>query len=157
LLAERAGELEQASEALKIVVHLQLENAANEDARATLAKLRKLDEEDPFVWERSFELALEEGRREGPLAHGQPLIALYRKPGLHRKACSVHERWIDRFGETWTQVRDLARARAEGGERDAAVQGLEAYASTMISIEWFPQACRAYEEALAIAPARKRT
>lgn len=157
LLAERAGEMEQASEALKLVVHLQLEDAANEDARATLAKLRKIDEKDPFVWERSFELAIEEGRRKDALAHGKRLIELYAEPGLHRKVASVLERSIDAFGETWELTRDLARARAAAGDRDAAVKGLEAYASTMISAESYPLACRAYEEALAIAPGRKKS
>ncbi len=156
LLAERAGEMEQASEALKVVVHLQLENAESEDARATLKKLQKLDENDPFVWEKSFELAIEEGRRKDAVAHAKRLIELYAEPGLHKKVCSVHERLIEGFGATWELVRDLARARAAGGERDAAVKGLEAYASTMISAEAYPQTCRAYEEALAIAPGRKK-
>jgi tetratricopeptide (TPR) repeat protein len=157
LLAERAGELEQASEALKTIVHLQLENSASEDARATLKKLQKLDEDDPFVWEKSFELALEHGRRKDAFAHGKRLIELYAGPGLHKKVCSVHERLIEAFGGSWELVRDLARARAAGGDRDAAAKGLESYASTMISADAYPQACRAYEEALAIAPGRKKT
>ncbi|HEV8114567.1 MAG TPA: DUF4388 domain-containing protein [Planctomycetota bacterium] len=157
LLAERAGELEQASEALKLVVHLQLENAAHEDAHATLAKLRKLDEKDPFVWERSFELALEEGRKKDAFAHGRRLIELYAEPGLHRKVCSVLERMIEAFGESWELAREFAHARAAAGEREAAVKGLESYASAMIGAESYPQARRAYEEALAIAPGRKKT
>ena len=157
LLAERAGELEQASEALKLVVQLQLENAANEDARTTLAKLRKLDEKDPFVWERSFELAIEERRAKDAFAHGKRLVEIYEEPGLHKKAASVHERLIEAFGETWDLARDLARARAAAGDRDAAVSGLESYALTMISAETYPAAVRAYEEALSIAPGRKKT
>jgi hypothetical protein len=157
LLAERAGELEQASEALKLVVQLQLENAAREDARATLAKLRKIDEKDPFVWERSFELAIEDRRLKDAFAHGERLIELYEAPGLHRKVAAVHERLIEAFGKTWDLVRDLARARAAAGDRDAALKSLESYAATMIAAEAYPQAIRAHEEALSISPGRKKT
>jgi len=156
-LAERAGARDQASEALKLVVHLQLENGENEHARATLGRLRKLDRDDPFAWERSFEIALEERCRKDAFAHGRRLVELYEGPGLHKKVASVHERLIEVFGETWELVRELARARAAGGEREAAVQGLEDHASAMIAAESYPQASRAYEEALAIAPGRKKT
>lgn len=157
LLAERAGELAQAIEASKVVVHLQLENGANDDARATLARLRKLDDRDPFVWERSLELAIEERRRKDAFAHGKRLIELYGEPGLHKKVGSVLERLIDGFGESFELVRDLARARAAAGDREGAVKELESYASTLIAADLYPQARRAYEEALAIAPGRRKT
>src|SRR6185503_3011522 len=85
------------------------------------------------------------------------LIELYGEPGLHAKVSSVLERLIEGFGESWELVRDLARARAAAGDRDGAVQSLESHAAAMISADLYPQARRAYEEALAIAPGRRRT
>jgi tetratricopeptide (TPR) repeat protein len=152
MLAEKAGDLEQACEALKLVVHLQLEGAEQEEARATLERLKDLDENDPFAWEKSFELAIEEGRTWDAAADGRTLIGIYRKPGLHKKVVSVLER-LNGLGEpTWDLVRELARARAESGERDAAVKGLEKYAASLIGLESYPLACKAYEEILAIQP-----
>jgi tetratricopeptide (TPR) repeat protein len=156
MLAEKMGEKEQATEALKLVVHLELEDGQKAEARATLKKLRELDESDPFGWEKAFELALEEGRRADAIADGRSLIEIYRKPGLHKKALSVLERMSRLQDPTWEIVRDLARARAEAGEREAAVKGLEKFAASLIGLESYPLACRAYEEVLAIQPGRTK-
>lgn len=156
LLAEKAGDLEQASEALKLVVHLQLENSEREPARATLERLKKLDQSDPFAWEKSFELALAEKRRKDAVADARKLIELHRKPGLHRKVAQVLERLIALQGSSWKLVQELARARAEAGDRDAAVKGLEQFAADSIDLESYPLACKAYEEVLLIQPARTK-
>ncbi len=156
LLAEKAGDLEQASEALKLVVHLQLENSEREPARATLERLKKLDQSDPFAWEKSFELALAEKRRKDAVADARKLIELHRKPGLHRKVAQVLERLIALQGSSWKLVQELARARAEAGDRDAAVKGLEQFAADSIDLESYPLACKAYEEVLLIQPTRAK-
>ncbi|MBK7644392.1 MAG: DUF4388 domain-containing protein [Planctomycetes bacterium] len=156
MLAEKMGDLEQATEALKLVVHLQLENSEQEAARETLARLKDLDESNPYAFEKSFELALEEGRDKDALADGKALIAIYRKPGLHRKVVSVLERLEKLQGTSWEHARSLAHARAEAGDHDAAVKGLEQFAAVLIARESYPLACKAYEEVLVLQPSRTK-
>jgi len=156
MLAEKMGDMEQATEALKLVVHLQLENSEHEAARATLARLKDLDEDNPYAWEKSFELALEERRTKDALSDGRVLVELYGKPGLHRKIVGVLERLSPLRGSTFEHARELARARANAGERDAAVKGLERFAAEQIGLGSYPLACKAYEELLAIHPARAK-
>ena len=155
-LAQKSGDVAQALEALKLVFHLQTESEDRDGARETLAKLRKLDADDPFAWERGLDLALAEGRRKDAFADARRLIELYEKPGLHRKVCAVLERLIAETGPTWELVRDLARARAEAGDRELAIRGLERHASDLVALESYPLARKAYEEILAIAPGRAR-
>ncbi len=152
LLAEKLGDLEQASEALKLVVHMRLEAGEAEEARADLQRLKDLDADDPFVWEKSFELALAEGRKQDALADGIRLIALYRKPGLHKRACGVLERLVETHGANFELVRELARARVDAGEIDAALKGLERFGASLIARESYPLARRVYEEILAHDP-----
>ena len=156
LLAEKAGELEEASEALKLVLHLQLEGEDRDAAEATLERLRELDRDDPFAWEKGFELALEEGRAQQAIEQGRTLVALHAKRGLPRKACTVLERLIRLCGPKFELVRDLARARSEAGERELAVKGLESFAASLVAQESYPLAAKAYEEVLAIAPSRAK-
>jgi len=156
MLAEKLGEMEQATEALKLVVHLQLESSEQEGARATLARLKDLDEDDPYAWEKSFELALAEKRRQDALADSRALLEIHRKSGQHRKVVGVLERLSPMQGSTWEHARELARARAAAGERDAAVKGLERFAADLIGLGSYPLACKAYEEVLAIHPTRAK-
>ncbi len=155
LLAEEIGELEQASEALKMAVHLYLESDLREEARQGLERLKELGPEDLFVWERSFELALEEGRKEDALADGKRLVNLYREPGLFRKAGAVLEKMVEASDGAWEHVKALAHTRADGGERDAAVAGLEQYGSQKLAEELYPFARKVYEEILTIDPEKK--
>jgi len=156
MLAEKMGERGQAVEALKLVAHLQLEGEEALAARTTLVRLKQLDPNDPYAFEKSFELALAENRAQDALSDGQALIEVYRKPGLHRKVVEVLER-LDRIqGSKWEHVRELARARAAAGERDAAAKGLEQFAAGLIGLESYPLACKAYEELLAIHPGRRK-
>jgi tetratricopeptide (TPR) repeat protein len=156
MLAEKTGEVEQATEALKLVAHLQLEKADHEAALATLKRLATLAKDDPFAWEKRFELALEQGLREDAFAAGRKLIEIHRKPGLHRKVVGVLERLSTLQRPSWELVRELARARAEAGDRDAAVKGLEQFAASQIALEAYALACKAFEEVLAIQPTRAR-
>ncbi len=156
MLAEKMGELEQATEALKLVVHLQLESAEKDAARATLARLKDLDENNPYAWEKSLELALEEGRHKDALADSRTLIEIHRKSDQQRKVVAVLERLSPIQGSTWEHARELARARAAAGERDAAVKGLERFAAGQIGLGSYPLACKAYEELLEIHPTRAK-
>lgn len=152
LLAEELGDLEQASEALKVAVHLQLEAGASEDARKGLDRLKELGPEDPFVWERSFELALEEGRSEDALADAQELVELYTGPGLFKKAAAVLERMVELSDGEWKHVKALAHARADAGERKEAVEGLEEFGAARLAEENYAFAHKVYAEVLTIDP-----
>jgi hypothetical protein len=156
LLAEELGELEQASEALKVAVHLQLESGAASDARKGLERLKELGPEDPFVWERSFELAVKEGRTEDALEDGEELVALYRGPGLFKKAAVVLERLVELSGHDWKHVKALAHARADGGERDEAVKGLEDFGAEQLALEHYAFAHKVYDEVLKLDPENER-
>ena len=156
LLAEELGELEAASEALKVAVHLQLEAGSLADARKGLERLKELGPDDPFVWERSFELAIQEGRSDDALADGEQLVELYTEPGLFRKAAGVLERMVELSEGEWKHVKALAHARADGGERDEAVKGLEEFGATCLAEENYAFAHKVYEEVLAIDPESER-
>ena len=156
MLAEKSGDRAQAVEALKLVLHLELEAAERNSAKSTLAKLRDLDEGDPFAWEKSFELALEENRRDDAIEDGRALVEIYKKPGQHRKVVHVLERLCKLRDPGFELVVELAHARADAGDRDAAVKGLEQFAARAIAVESYPLACEAYEEILSIHPSRAR-
>lgn len=154
-LAEELGQLEDACEALKLVVHLELESGRGAEALTSLGKLKQLDANDPFVWEKSFELALSERRVKDALTDAHKLVELYRGPGLHRKACAVVERMIELAGETWELVRELAQLSVEAGDAKAAVAMLERYGQARSAEEDYVRARRVYEEILAIEPKNK--
>src|SRR6185503_11293979 len=152
LLAEELGELEQASEALKVAVHLQLEAGAKNDARKGLDRLKELGPEDPFVWERSLELALQENRTADALEDAEQLVELYKGPGLFKKAAGVLERMVELSDGAWEHVKALAHARADAGERAEAVKGLEEHGAEQLAAEHYPFAHKVYAEILTIEP-----
>jgi tetratricopeptide (TPR) repeat protein len=156
MLSEKMGAIEEAVDALKLVVHLQLESDDQDAARVALDRLKDLDEDDPYAWEKSFELALEEGRSKDAVKDSRTLIEIYGKSAQHRKIVAVLERLNRISGATWEHVRELARARAAAGDRDSAVKGLERFAAELIGLESYPLACTAYEEVLAIHPKSTR-
>ncbi len=151
-LAEKMGEKHEAGEALKEVAHLELEGSDREAARGTLLRIKALEPSDPFGWEKSFEMALEDGRGDDAAADAKALNEIYRKLGLHQKTVGVLERLSALVGTKWEVVRDLSRAHAAAGEVDAGVKCLERYAASLIELESYPAACKAYEEVLAIQP-----
>ncbi len=156
LLAEKLGDLEQASEALKLVVHQHLETGKAGEAREWLARLKKLDVHDPFVWEKSFDLAVQEGRKADAILDARKLVGLYRKRGLHKKVCGILERLIELQGATWDLVRELARARVDGGEPETGVKILEKFGSAKLASESYPLARKVYEEILVLDPGSKK-
>jgi hypothetical protein len=156
LLAEQLGDLEQACEALKLVAHIELENGGVAGARSALERLKTLDADDPFVWEKSFQLALDEQRKADALADGKRLAALYRGPGLHKKAGAVIERILALAGEPWDLVHELAQLRAAAGDAPGALELLERYASARLAEPSYALAQRAFEAMLAVDPRNKR-
>jgi tetratricopeptide (TPR) repeat protein len=155
LLAEDLGQLDQACEALKMLVHLELEKGGAEAARQSLEKLKGLDEKDPFVWEKSFELALAERRTADAFADAHRLVELYRGPGLHKKARVVVERMLSIAGETWDLISQLAQLCAEAGDAKSGVAILEKYGAARLAEEDYARARRVYEEILALDPRNK--
>jgi hypothetical protein len=155
-LAEARGDREQACEALKMVAHLELERDGRAGARAALDRLKKLDAEDPFVWEKSFELALEDGRDDDALADGRRLVELYRGPGLDKKAAAVIVRLLEVGGQSWDLVRELAQLRVAARDVKGAVRVLEDYGRARLRDESYPLARRAYDEIVALEPHNRR-
>ena len=155
-LSETVGELEDASEALKMLVHLHLEAGERDEARARLDQLKELSPSDPAVWARSFALALEEERQADAQREGRRLAELYREPGLFKKACGVLERLVALDGSSWELTRELARTRADAGEAEAAVRGLERFGEERLTNGEYPLALHVYEEILSIDPKNAR-
>ena len=154
LLAEEIGQLEEAAEALKMAVHLHLENDERDCARAGIDHLKELDPADPSVWERSLELALDEGDTASAIEDGRQLAELYRGPGLLKKACAVLERLVELDGESWELVRDLARARVDAGDVARGVQDLERFGDAHLAVEEYALGRRVFEEVIALDPDR---
>jgi len=152
LLAQDTGELEAASEALKTLVHMQLHSEDPSKALEGLEKLKGLEPDDPFVWERSFEFALKEDRREDALKDGRRLAELYRGPGLFRKAAAVLEKLVELEPGSWELLRDLAHNRADAGDREAAVAGLEPLGQEHLARDDYGPARKVYEEILVLDP-----
>jgi hypothetical protein len=155
LLAEDLGQLEDACEALKRIVHLELEQGSSGAALSSLEKLKGLDPDDPFVWEKSFELALADQRVQDAFADAHKLIELYGRMGLGKKARAVVERLPSLPGETWARVRQHAQLCAAAGELLAGVARLEQYGQARLAEEDCARARRAFEEILALDPKHK--
>jgi len=154
-MAEGAGEVDQAVEALKMVVHMHLEAGETGEAQAELDHLKDLAASDPSIWEKSFQLALDDGRYEDAVSEGKELSELYKGPGLFKKAKAVISQLVDLEPESWELVRELARLRAETGERKLAIQELESFGEARLAEAEYPLAARVFEEVLALDPRRK--
>ena len=152
LLAQEIGELESAAEALKVLVHQHLQAGEQELALKGIERLKGLDPDDAFVWERSFLLALQDKRKPDAIHDGKRLVELYRGPGLFKKACGVLEKLVELDPGSWELVRDLAKNRADGGDRSAAVLGLEKFGGAHLEKEEYGLARRVYEEILNLEP-----
>jgi len=154
-MAETAGEIEQAVEALKVVVHMHLEGGETEEAQQELEHLKELAASDPSVWERSFQLALDDGRLEDAVFEGKELAELYKGPGLFNKAKDILIQLVELEPESWELVRELACLRAETGEKKTAIGELERFGEARLAEAEYPLAARVFEEVLALDPRRK--
>lgn len=155
-LAEQRGDREGACEALKMVAHVELERGGKAGARAALDRLKTLARDDPFVWEKSFELAIEEQRADDAVADGKRLVELYRGPGLTKKAAAVIERLLEVVGRSWDLVHELAQLRVAAGDVRGAVQVLENYGKARLREEAYPLAKRAFDQVLVLEPRNAR-
>ena len=151
-LARAAGDPAGATEALKMLVQLLLEADEPEAARKRLEEAKTLSPKDTALWERSFALALEDGRRADALADGRRLVALYREPGLHRKARTVLEQLVELAPGSWDLRRELAHSRADCDDLPAAVAGLEAVGGALLGQGEYLRAAAVYEEILRLDP-----
>lgn len=128
LLGEGLGKLEEAAEALKVLAHLHLEAGRADEGRARLEDAKRVAPADPAVWEKSYRLALSQGRRADALADGRHLAELYRPPGLHRKAALVLAELTELAPEDFGLCRELAHELADAGDSAPALAALEAFA-----------------------------
>lgn len=152
MIAQDIGELEEAAEALKVLVHQHLHCGETELALEGIERLKGLDPDDAFVWERSYELALQDKRKSDVLRDGKRLVELYRGPGLFKKAVVVLENLVEMDPGSWELVLDLAKNRADGGDRAVAVAELEKFGSVRLEKEEYALARRIYEEILNLDP-----
>ena len=153
-LGEDLGELEAATEALKILAHLHLESGEQDEAREKLRTAKRLAARDTAVWQRSFDLAVQQERLEDAQADGRHLAELYRSPGLHRKAWKVFEELVELFPEDWELRLELARSQADSGELGMAVEGLENYGRKALADEQYDEAKQAFEAVFGFDAAR---
>lgn len=151
-LARAAGDGAGATEALKMLVQLLLEAGERQRARQRLEEAKALSPKDTALWERSFALAREDGRRAEALADGRRLVALYREPGLHRKARGVLEQLVELDPSSWELRRELSHSLADCDDLPAAVAGLEGLGGTLLGEGEYLRAAVVYEEVLKLDP-----
>src|SRR5690606_30660546 len=84
------------------------------------------------------------------------LVALYREPGLHARACAVLETLARLEPDRLDVQRELARSRADCGNPTAAVAGLERHGKRLLAREDYPGARAVAEEVLALMPGRRQ-
>jgi hypothetical protein len=154
-LALVRDEPKQAAEARKVIAHLCAEGGDRAGAARELEQACELDPEDPGLWERRLELAREAGNAEESIAHGLRLVALYRAPGMHTRACEVLEELCKLDPERYDLERELARSRADCGNSAGAAAGLERFGKKLLAREDYKQARRVQEEILRLLPGHK--
>jgi len=154
-LAQELGFKDTAVEALKLLVHFHTEKGDRTSALRELERAKALHPESTWVFERTFAMALEDGRLEDARRDGLKLVELYQKPGLHRKSCRVLESLLEQHPEDVDLHLELARAQAECEDLGASFRTLDRLARKMISAEDYAGAEALYLEALSHDPANK--
>jgi tetratricopeptide (TPR) repeat protein len=154
-MAESLDRLESASEALKLVVHLNLEAGERDVAKQGLERAKRLSPSDTALWERSLALALDERRAADAVRDGRHLVELYRAPGLHRKAERVLATLVRLHPGSWELRRDWAHCLADCGDPAAAVEVLSRHARKLLAAERDDDAAAVLEEILAIDPGQR--
>lgn len=155
MIAEEQGQLDAAMEALKLLVHLNLESGDRGEALAYLERAKGIGSQDLSLWERSFEIALESGQVDQAAEDGRRLAELYRAPGLHRKAAGVFKRLTELVPDEWDFQRELAQSHAQAGEVELAVEVLERFAKKKLQKQEDELARLAYAEILSIDGSRE--
>lgn len=151
-LCEQLGEAGKAAAARKLAAHLHIESGRTDEALLELDRAKKLTPSDPSLWERSFAVAIAQGRREDALRDGMQLVGLYRAPGLHVRARDVLERLLRIEPEDATLHIELARCRVDCGQSQEAVKNLARRGKHLIGRQDYATARQIYEEILTIEP-----
>ncbi len=151
-LCEQLGEAVKASAARKLAAHLHLESGRTDEALLELERAQQLTPSDPSLWERSFAVAVAQGRREDALRDGMHLVGLYRAPGLHVRARDVLERLLRIDPDDPTLHIELARCRVDCGQSQEAVKNLARRGKLLIGRQDYTTARLIYEEILTIEP-----
>lgn len=156
LRADLAEELDDplvAVDALKLLVQTELAAGARDAARTCLARALALQPTDTALWERRYQMALEDGSAADAVDAGEQLAELYREPGLHRRAEAIYTRLVELEPGSWRLRREQARARIDSGDVLGAVDGLERFGRALIQAEEYAEARIVYLEVLEHLPA----
>jgi tetratricopeptide (TPR) repeat protein len=153
-LALALGEKPAAAEALKMLAHVEEEVGDREGALKLLLQAGEHDPHDTGIWEKALALAAALEQVPEAIAHGLRLVALYRKPGLHSRACAVLETLTGLAPDRADIQIELARSRADCGNPTAAVAGLERFGKRLLAREDYPAARAVQEEILKLVPGR---
>lgn len=147
-IASESGDKAEAAEALKMLAHLQIDGDQSSHGRESLDRAKALTPGDPAVWERSLQLALQEGRREDAIHDGLHLVSLHREPGLHTKAKAVLERMVEVFPRDVKVCREYARTIVDLGEPKEAIRILYRAAKASLGREDYTEARAFYQDIL---------
>ncbi len=154
-LCERIGDPTAAATARKLAAHLHLESGRTDEALQELARAKELAPSDPGLWERSFQVAIAQGRREDALRDGMQLVGLYRAPGLHVRARDVLERLLRIDPDDASLHIELARCRVDCGQSQDALKALARRGKALIGRQDYVAARQVYEEILTIEPGNR--
>jgi len=155
-LALALGQPKPAAEAFKLLAHVELEVGDRERALELLLQAGEHDPADTAIWEKALELSAAGDHVPEAITHGLHLVELYRKPGLHARACAVLETLADLEPERWEIQRELGRSRADCGNPTAAVTGLERYGKKLLAREEYKAARAVQKEILTLVPGRRQ-
>jgi hypothetical protein len=139
-----------------MLAHVQLEDGDREGALELLLQAGTYDPEDPAIREKTVELLAAQERVPEALDHGLQLVELYRKPGLHARACAVLEKLTALAPDRMELELELARSRADCGNPTAAVAGLERFGKRLLAREEYDAARAVQEAILALVPGRRQ-
>ena len=151
-LCERQGDGSAAAEALKVIVHLELEAGNRETANEDLNRAVELAPNDPTILERRLDIAIQEERREDAIKNGLRLVEMHRGPGLHAKAAAVLERLVKLDPYSWDLRRELARSQADCGNPTLAVADLRRFGKKLLARGDDRVAREVQEEILTLVP-----
>ena len=154
-LCERLGDATGAVTARKLAAHLHLEAGRADEALQELEHAKALVPSDPSLWERSFAVAIAQGRRDDALHDGMHLVTLYRGPGLHVRARDVLERMLRIDPDDAMLHVELARCRVDCGQAQDATRQLLRRGKVLIGRQDYATARLLYEELLTIEPGNR--
>jgi len=154
-LAEARGEIESATDALKMLAHMRLESGDQDGAREVLERAKQVDPSDRAVWQKSLTLAIEQDRTADAVADGRHLAQLFQAAGLHKRACGIFEQLVALESENWSFRSQLAHSRSDCGELERAVEELASYGRQILAEASFDRARVVFSEIHELDPAHQ--